>query len=94
MQIGPAPVLAVLVGLFHSSLYVLATGSARGRLLLVVPAAILGAFAGQALAERLGDPVRIGDFGLLSASAFAWVGILIVVLVSILGPNRERPSTR
>lgn len=88
MEIGPAPVLAVLVGLFHASLYLLLSGRLSARMLLVLPAAILGAFAGQALGARLGDPVRIGDFGLLSASIAAWLGIAIVVVVSYLGPAR------
>lgn len=93
MEIGPAPVLAVLVGLFHASLYLVITGGARARMLLILPAAVLGAFAGQALGGRLGDPLRIGDFGLLSASIVAWLGIGIVVLVSLLGPSRAGAST-
>ncbi|HEX5465450.1 MAG TPA: hypothetical protein VFW92_02115 [Candidatus Limnocylindrales bacterium] len=92
MEIGPAPVLAVLVGLFHASVYLLLSGRLRGRMLLVLPAAILGAFAGQALGARLGDPVRIGDFGLLWSSIVAWLGITIVVVVSLLGPARGGSS--
>ena len=84
-EIGPAPVLAVIVGIFHVALYVLIRGTAGGRLLLLVPAAILGAYAGQALGSRLGDPVRIGDFGLIWASLVAWSGIVIVVVVGTLG---------
>lgn len=89
-EIGPAPILAVIVGVFHVAIYVLARGTARGRLLFLVPAAILGAYAGQALGVRLGDPLRIGDFGLISASLMAWVGILVIVLIGTLGPSRDR----
>ena len=45
---------------------------------------MLGAFGGQALGSRLGDPLAIGDFGLLWASLLAWLGILIIVSASLL----------
>ncbi len=82
-------VLAVLVGVLNVALFVLFGGEARGRLPFMVIAAILGAYAGQALGARLGDPVRIGDFGLLSSSAVAWAGIVVVAIVSTLGPTRH-----
>jgi hypothetical protein len=91
--IGPAPVLAVLVGIFHAALYVLIRGSAGGRLPLLVGAAVLGAWAGDELGSRLGiDLFRIGDFRLLAASALAWVGIGFVAIVAVLGPA-GRPRT-
>ena len=66
MSIGPALILGVLVGIFHASLYVLIRGNAGGRLPIIVVAAILGAWAGDALADRLGfDVLMIGDFHLL-----------------------------
>jgi hypothetical protein len=89
-EIGPAPVLAVIVGVFHTALYVLIRGSAGGRLIPLVLAAILGAYAGQALGGRLGDPVRIGDFGLLYSSLVAWVGLVVVTVVAVLVPARGR----
>jgi hypothetical protein len=88
--IGPAPVLALLVGIFHSALYVLIRGTAGGQLPLLVLAAFLGAWAGDALGARLGiDIFRIGDFRLLAASAMAWVGIGVVSVIAILGPTRR-----
>jgi hypothetical protein len=89
-EIGTAPVLAVVVGLFHTSLYVLIRGSIGARLPFVAIAAVLGAFAGQALGLRLGDPIRVGDFGLLSASVVAWAGILVVAAAGVLGPSGRR----
>jgi hypothetical protein len=83
-------VLTLIVAVFHTSLYVLVRGSAGGRLPLVLGAAILGAYAGQALGTRLGDPVRIGDFGLVYSSLLAWAGILVIAIVSVLGPSRRR----
>jgi hypothetical protein len=93
--IGPAPVLALLVGVFHTALYVLIRGSAGGRLPLLAGAAFLGALAGDQLGARLGiDLFRIGDFRLVAASALAWVGIGFVAIVAILGPaRRARPRT-
>ncbi|MEA2578758.1 MAG: hypothetical protein QOD78_2346 [Chloroflexota bacterium] len=89
-MIGPAPVLALLVGIFHSALYVLIRGTAGGQLPLLVLAAFLGAWAGDALGARLGiDIFRIGDFRLLAASAMAWVGIGVVSVIAILGPTRR-----
>ena len=89
MTIGPAPVLAVLLGLFHTSLYVLVRGSADGRLPLLLAAACLGAWAGDALGARLGwDLLRIGDFRTLPASLLAWLGLGSVTILSILGPSR------
>ncbi|MGH2407205.1 MAG: hypothetical protein ACRDF7_03885 [Candidatus Limnocylindrales bacterium] len=89
-EIGPAPVLAVLIGIFHVALYVFLRGGARGQLLLLLVAAILGAYAGQALGGRVGDPVRIGDFGLISSSLMAWLGIGIVIVIGTLGRSRDR----
>ena len=89
MSVEPALVLAILVGIFHASLYVMIRGSAGGRLPIIVIAAILGAWSGDALADRLGVTLlSIGDFRLLAASVLAWVGIGISSAVAILGPSR------
>ncbi len=89
MSVDPALILAILVGIFHASLYVLIRGSAGGRLPIIVIAAILGAWAGDALGDRLDVTVAsIGDFRLLAASVVAWIGIGISSAVAILGPSR------
>jgi hypothetical protein len=89
--IGPSVVLSLLLGLFHTSLYVLIRGSAGGQLLLVYLAASLGAWAGDAIAARLGAEVlMLGDYHLLGASIVAWVGIGMVALLGILGPSRGK----
>jgi hypothetical protein len=86
--LAPAPVLALLVGIFHTGLYVLLRGSAGGRLPLVLIAAALGAWAGDAVGGRLGlELVRIGDFHLLAASVVAWIGIGFVTVLAVLGPS-------
>jgi len=88
VSLDPALILSVLVGVFHASLYVLIRGTAGGRLLVVVLAAILGAWAGDALGDRLGFSVlMIGDFHLVAASIVAWVGIVLSSAVAILGPS-------
>jgi hypothetical protein len=89
VTLEPALILSVLVGTFHASLSVLIRGSAGGRLPAVVVAAILGAWAGDALMDRIGlDVLTIGDYHLIGASILAWVGIALVSVVSILGPTR------
>ena len=87
----PSLVLSVLVGVFHASLYVLIRGTAGGRLPAIVLAAILGAWAGDAIADRLGfDLLTVGDYHLIGASILAWVGIGIVSVVAVLGPTGIR----
>ena len=89
MSLEPAVILAILVGVFHASLSVLIRGSAGGRLPIIVAAAILGAWAGDALGDRLGITLlSIGDFRLLVASILAWAGIGISSAVAILGPSK------
>jgi hypothetical membrane protein len=89
VSVEPALILAILVGIFHASLYVMIRGSAGGRLPIIVVAAILGAWAGDALGDRLGVTiVSIGDFRLLAASILAWVGIGISSAVAALGPSK------
>jgi hypothetical protein len=91
VSLEPALVLSVLVGAVHASLSVLLRGSAGGRLPAVVIAAMLGAWAGDALMGRIGlDILTIGDYHLIGASLLAWVGIGLVSVVSILGPSRVR----
>jgi hypothetical protein len=89
--VEPSLVLSVLVGIFHAALSVLIRGSAGGRLPLLVPAAILGAWAGDALFGRLGIAfATLGDYNLIGASLVAWLGIGIVSVVATLGPSPER----
>ncbi len=91
MVIGPSFVLSLLIGLLCTSLYVLVRGSAGGQLLLVYLAAALGAWAGDAVAARMGlEVVMLGDFHLLGAFIVAWVGIAVVALLGVLGPTRGR----
>jgi len=89
VSVEPALILAILVGIFHASLYVMIRGSAGGRLPIVVVAAILGAWAGDALGDRLGiDLFSLGDFRLFAASVVAWIGIGISSALAILGPSK------
>ena len=91
MSLEPSLVLSVLVGAFHAALAVFVRGTAGGRLLLLVLAAILGAWAGDAIFARLGiSIVPIGDYNLVGASLIAWVGIALVSVVAMLGPYAQR----
>jgi hypothetical protein len=89
LPIGPAPILALLVGAFHSFLYVLIRGSAGSRFPFIIIAAVLGAYAGNAIGQRIGDPLRMGDFALIWASVVAWLGIILVVVASTIGESRD-----
>jgi hypothetical protein len=93
MVIGPSLVLSLLVGLLCTALYGLVRGSAGGQLLVVYLAAALGAWAGDAIAARLGAEVLLlGDYHLLGAFVVSWVGIGLVALLGVLGPaGRVRP---
>ena len=88
-EVAPGPVLAVLVGLFHTGIYLIIRGAAGLRLAFVGLAAILGAYAGQALGARLGDPLAIGDFGLLWASLLAWLGIIVIAAASLVSTSQS-----
>jgi hypothetical protein len=91
--IGPAPVLALLVGVFHTALFVAIRGSGGGQLPLLLLAAFLGAWAGDAIGSRLGiDLLRIGDFRLVASSLTAWLGLGVVSVVAVLGPSRRQGS--
>ena len=54
-----------------------------------MPAAIVGAFIGQAVGGRVGDPIQVGDFSVIWATVLAWVGILVVVSLASIMPDRE-----
>ena len=89
MAIGPAPILALLVGGFHTALFMFVRGRGGGQMLIVLVAAALGAWAGDAIGGRLGiDPIHIGDFHLIVASVVAWGGIAFVEVLLILGPAK------
>lgn len=93
MTLGPAPVLALLLAIFHVSLYVLVRGTAGQRLPWLIVAAFLGAWAGDALAGRVGiEFLMIGDFHLIGGSLLAWVGIGGVAVVAVLAPPPAPPG--
>jgi hypothetical protein len=95
VTIGPALVLSVILGLFHVSAYVFIRGRVGARVPLLLIAAILGAWAGDTLAARMAiDPLRIGDFHLLTASVVAWLGIGLVAVLAGLVPERPPEARR
>jgi hypothetical protein len=91
----PALVLAVIVGLFHVSAYVFIRGRAGARLPLLILASVLGAWAGDTVGTRMSiDPLRIGDFHLVSASIVSWLGIGLVAILAVLVPERRGEVAR
>jgi hypothetical protein len=94
VTIGPALPLSLLLGLIHTSIYVLIRGDGGTRLPLMYIAAALGAWAGAAIGGRLGLTfLAIGDYPLIPASIVAWAGIGIVAVLATLGPQ-SRDSGR
>jgi hypothetical protein len=93
VSLEPSLVLSVLAGLFHAAVSVAIRGSAGGRLPALVAAAVLGAWAGDAIFGRLGiGLLTLGDYHLVGASIVAWLGIAIVSVIAVLGPNAQRSS--
>jgi hypothetical protein len=91
VSLEPSLVLSVLIGIFHTALSVAIRGTGGGRLPLLLGAAILGAWAGDAIFGRLGiELLMIGDYQVLGASIVAWVGIGLVSVVAVLGPSAQR----
>ncbi|HET9851495.1 MAG TPA: hypothetical protein VFP56_03195 [Candidatus Limnocylindrales bacterium] len=91
-MIGPAPVLAAIVAMFHVSAYVFIRGRAGARLPLLLVAAWLGAWAGDSVGGRIAaDPLRIGEFNLVFASLVAWLAIALVAILAMLVPERTTP---
>lgn len=90
MTIGPALPLSLLLGLIHTSIYVVIRGDGGTRLPLMYVAASLGAWAGAAIGARLGlTVIAIGDYPLIPASIVAWAGIAIVAILATLGPQTK-----
>jgi hypothetical protein len=89
-DVGPGVVLSLVVGTFHAGVYLLIRGWLGPVALVAWLAALLGAWAGQALAARIGDPLTVGDFGVVWSSLLAWVGIVIVNALGELSPARDR----
>ncbi len=82
--------MAVLVGLFNAALLVFIRGYAGLGIVLMIPAAILGAWAGDAIGSWLPfDPIRFGDFHVATASLVAWLGMGFIGVMSVLGPSPD-----
>jgi hypothetical protein len=90
-ELAPAIVLSLIVGVFHTAVYVLVRGGTRRRLPVVFLAAVAGAYVGGRLGIRFDDLVRLGDYSLLGASVVAWLGIIVVTLLAQLVPGRGTP---
>ena len=94
-EIGPSLVLSVLLGIFWTAAAVLIRGAAGARLPFLLLLAVTGAWAGDTVGARVGglfDLLRIGDFRVLPASLGAFAGIVLVVVLSVLGPTRPEPG--
>lgn len=95
IDVGVAPVFAILAGIFHGGLFVFWRGTGNGRMAVTFLAAILGAWAGDAFGALIGlDLLRVGDFRLVAASAGAWIGIGLVAVIAILGPESNQARGR
>jgi len=80
----PAFVLSVLVGAFNTCVYIFVRGRLGWHLGGLFVGGIIGALVGQAIGARVGDLVRVGDYSLLWASAVAWIGIGMAIVIASL----------
>jgi hypothetical protein len=95
VSIGPAPILALLVGGLNASIFMFVRARGGAAMIVVFLAAALGAWAGDATGGRLGvDPIKMGDFHLIAASVVAWAGIGFVEVLAILGPSASTTGER
>jgi hypothetical protein len=92
VTLGPAPVLALLVGVFHVSIYVLVRGRAEQRPILLL-SAFLGAWAGDASPTASAATCQDRRLHLIGASILAWVGIIGVSIVAVLGQREPHPPS-
>ena len=88
----PAFVLSLFVGAFHTCIYIFVRGNLGWHIPAVLLGGIIGALLGQALGARVGDPLRIGDYSLLWASLFAWIGIGMALVISGLATGHHEPE--
>ena len=85
---SPAFVLSVLVGAFHTCIYIFVRGNLGWHIPGVLVGGVLGALVGQAIGARVGDLLYIGEYSVLWASLMAWVGIGMAIVMSSLGTRR------
>jgi hypothetical protein len=92
-EITPSVVLSILVGIFASALYVLLRGRTLAPIGLVGIAAILGAWAGDAVGGLADLAIlTLGDFHVVAAFGGAVLGIAILEILSVLGAPRPGPG--
>ena len=83
----PAFVLSLLVGAFHTCIYIFVRGNLGWHLPGVLAGGVLGALVGQAIGSRVGDLLRLGDYSLLWASLVAWIGIGLAIVIASLSTH-------
>jgi len=84
----PAFVLSLFVGAFHTCIYIFVRGSLGWHIPGLLIGAILGALVGQAIGGRVGAVLRLGDYSLVWASAMAWIGLGMAIVISTLATRR------
>ena len=88
----PAFVLSLFVGAFYTCVYIFVRGNIGWHVPGLFVGGVLGALVGQAIGGRMGDLLHIGDYSLLWASAMAWVGIGMAIVVSTLVARRPEDT--
>ena len=89
MTIGPWLVWVPLLALINLLVFLAVRGRFGRSALGLLVASVLGVAVGDAIAEPLGiELLRIGDMNVLLASVGAQVLMIVVSLLSALGPVR------
>ena len=89
MTIGPWLVWVPLLALINLLVFIAIRGRFGRSALGLAVAALVGVFVGDMVGERLGlDLLRIGDMNIVAASVGAQLLMIVVSLLSALGPVR------
>lgn len=89
MTLGPWLIWIPLLTLLNLLAFLAVRGRWGRSVLVLAAAAVVGVAAGDAIGERIGlDLLRVGDMNVIAASVGAQLLMVVVSLLSALGPVR------
>jgi hypothetical protein len=89
MTLGPWLVWVPALALINLLVFVAIRGRWGRSVLVLAVAAVAGVLLGDRVGEATGlELLRIGDMNVVAASVGAWLLMVVVALLSVLGPIR------